>query len=401
MELVHFVAQSIVLVQGQPTSFMYIIESGVLNVYLLDGQGKEIVLDSVVAPNVVGEQSLITGSLCAASVRAMVDSDLWRLDRTCLDNVCEDDRRSFAKAKQAQYFRPAPQKESDKPRDEHEDLWLPLSVLMWFYQLAGIMLSTSSPLTYLDISAASFSVVSFLVNAKPSYQAASDVTTPSAASLGEIDAGYFQFCVSPSFSYSQMYFSNLMYYVLWAMLMALLVRERVWKLIRRVINRFYLGVAWVLEVTSGWFKQSCENGVYGFAKQLRRKLVLRQTADIDIRGPVILKWFLSCFSAMASLMMQGTACVRLEGLFDAADDLRWIYDGRVACFSDSGELPGRWQLASAFGVVVVLIAPAALWRLMLGIQRLDEHLRSPLQQTLLEAYSGAYFSNARHWTVVM
>jgi len=38
---------------------------------------------------------------------------------------------------------------------------------------------------------------------------------------------------------------------------------------------------------------------------------------------------------------------------------------------------------------------------MSGIQRLDERLRSPLQQTLLEAYSDPYFSNARHWMVVM
>jgi len=104
---------------------------------------------------------------------------------------------------------------------------------------------------------------------------------------------------------------------------------------------------------------------------------------------------------LVSLMMQGTACVRLEGLFDAADDLRWIYDGRVACFSDSGELPGRWQVASAIGVVVVLIAPAALWRTMLGIQRLDERLRSTFQQTVLDAYSDLFFSNAQHWMVVM
>jgi hypothetical protein len=398
MELVHIAASSTVLVQGQPTSFMYIIKSGVLNVFLHDGQGKEILLDSLGAPNVIGEQSLINGIACGASVRAIVDSDLWRLDRSCLDNVSEDDRRSFARAKQAKYARPAFEKESHRFRDEHADLWRPLSVLMWFYQLAGIMLSVSSPLSYLDGSAASFSVVSFLVNAKPSNQAASDVSTESASSLGAINTGSFQFCVSSSISYSQMYFATLLNYVAWGFLMAFLAQQRVWKLLRRMIICCILGAAWILEVMSGWLMPSSQNG---FAIELRRRLLHRRRIDIDIRGPVIMKWFVTCFSALASLMMQGTACVRLEGLFDAADDLRWIYDGRVACFSDSGELPGRWQIASAIGVVVVLIAPALLWRIMLGIQRLDERLRSPLKQSALEAYSGPYFSHARHWMVVM
>jgi hypothetical protein len=326
---------------------------------------------------------------------------LWRLDRNCLDDVSEDDRRSFAHAKQAECTKATVEKEFGRNRDKCNDLWRPLSVLMWFYQLAGIMLSVSSPLDYLDGSAASFSVVSFFVNAKPSYQAASGVSTQTASSLNSSDAGPFHFCVSASMSYSQMYFVNLMYYVSWALLMNLLVQKRVWGLVRRMIIRFILGVVWILNVSSGCLKRSTEPGSYGFANELRARLLRRQGFDVDIRGPIVLKWFVTCFSAVATLMMQGTACIRLYGLFDPADELRWIYDGRVACFSDSGELPGLWQVAPVIGVVLALIAPAVLWRIMLGIHELDERLRSTFQKTLLDAYSGLFFSNARHWMVVM
>jgi hypothetical protein len=399
MELVHFAAQSDVFVQGHPPSFMYIIETGILNVYLHDGKGRDVVTDSLVAPNSVGELSFINRTPCTASVRALVDSDLWRLDQNCLDNVAEDDKHSFVSARQAQYANAPQSNESFETRDMRDDLWQPLSVLMWFYQLAGIMLSVSSPLIYIDGSAASFSIVSFFVNAKPSYQAA-DVSTQRESYFNASDEGPFQFCVSSTFSYSQLYFATLMYYVLWALLMTLLVQKRVWMVIRKTIICFMLGLIYILDILSRC-KRSSKNGTISFVIQTRKQLLRRQDVEIDILGSVVLKWLITCFSAVASLMMQGTACVRLTGLFDATDELRWIYDGRVACFSDSGDLPGRWQVAPAIGVIFVLIAPALLWRAMLEIQRLDENLRSPFQQTLLEAYSGLYYSNARHWMVVM
>jgi hypothetical protein len=401
MELVHCAARSNILVQGQPTSCMYIIETGVLSAFLLDGTGQEILLTTVVAPNVLGEQSFITGSACGASVRALVDSDLWRLDRSCLDNVAEDDKVSFARAKQTQYAKPVLENKSAKNRDAHDYMWHPLSVLMWFYQLAGIMLSVSSPLKYIDGSTAVFGFVSFFVNAQSSFQSFSDATTNTALSFGASDTGPFQFCVNSSMSSSQMYFANLMYYVSWAFLMAILMQKRVWKFARMLIIRFILGIAWTLDVASGCFKRSPEHSTISFATKLREQALYRQTIEIEIRGPAILKWFVTCFSAVASLMMQGTACVRLNGLLDAADGLRWFYDGRVVCFSDSGEFSGLWQIVPAIGVALALIAPALLWRLMLGIQQLDKSLRSSFQETLLNAYSTPYCSHACHWMVVM
>ena len=97
-----------------------------------------------------------------------------------------------------------------------------------------------------------------------------------------------------------------------------------------------------------------------FATQ-RGQFAARQSIDIEIRGPVVLKWLVTCFSAVATLMMQGTACVRLDGLVDSNFFGNWIYDGRVSCFSNSGEAPGLWQVASVFGVALVIIAPAALY----------------------------------------
>jgi hypothetical protein len=183
--------------------------------------------------------------------------------------------------------------------------------------------------------------------------------------------------------------------------MLLLVHQRIWKFVRSMIIRTLINVAWLLDFGSGFFQVCFKYDTHSFTTKLRNRAFDRLNIDIDIRGPAILKWFVTCFSAVASLLMQGTACIRLSGLLDVSNEFRWIYDGRVACFSDSGELPGRWQVAAAIGVAVVLVAPFILWRMMLGIQRLDQTLRSPFQQILLEAYFGPYFSHACHWMVVM
>ena len=100
-------------------------------------------------------------------------------------------------------------------------------------------------------------------------------------------------------------------------------------------------------------------------------------------------------------MMQGTACFQLDGFPDAAGSRRWIYDGRVVCFSNEGEFPGLWQIASALGVAILFIAPALLWRIMIQVQQIDASARTPFQITLLDAYSGTHASNACHWKVVM
>jgi hypothetical protein len=82
-------------------------------------------------------------------------------------------------------------------------------------------------------------------------------------------------------------------------------------------------------------------------------------------------------------------------------ELRWLSDGRVACFSNDGEVQGRWQYAPAFGIVIALLLPAVLMHLMMRIEATDPDARSELQTIVLAAYSGPYKKEAFHWTVVM
>jgi hypothetical protein len=403
MELVYFPKKSMILIQGRPGLFMYIIETGVLNVSVLDGAGNENVVASLGAPNAVGELSLINGTNCNASIRAEVDSQLWRLDRSCLDQISEEEKSLFVKAKLAQYAKPAVKFDSQNAAgsDAEEELSSAFGVLMWFYQLAGIMLSVASPLDYLDGSAIAFSFVSFFVNSKPSSEAASDV------SKGVVDEerdeySAFKFCISSSFTMSQLYITTFMYYVVWLLLMVVLSRKLVWRILRNTIIRLSFGVAQFLDIISGYVKRwYTKNSNAPVMMTLQEQFTLRQNIDIDIRGPAFLKWFITCFSAAVALMMQGTACVRLNGFLDADDDLRWIYDGRVACFSDSGDFPGQWQIAPAWGVALFFLLPAALWKVTSRIQKMEKRLRTPFQETLWEAYSGPHSSNACHWMVVM
>ncbi len=414
MELVHFAAQSTILSQGSPGFFMYIVETGVVNVFVLNSNtGIESLVATLGASNVIGELSLIKDTNCGASVRAAVDSEMWRLDRSCLNNVAEEDKDSFVKAKQAQYAKTFQKSGSAVGSGAYQELSSAFGILMWFYQLSGIMLSVSSPLDYLDGSAIAFSIVSFFVNSKPSSEAASDVSTkvapsPSvqAAGIGQssveaADTGPFKFCVSASFTMSQLYITTFMYYVLWALLMAVMSQNRVWKFLRSAVIKFAFGFAVFLDYISGFVKTLFKKDAYVFAMTLREQFSLRHNIDIEIRGPVLLKWVITCFSALSSLAMQGTACYRLNGFLDAADDLRWIYDGRVACFADSGDFPGRWQIAAAFGVALFVLAPAVLWKVMSAIKRTEKRVRTPFQQTIWDAYSGLHSSNACHWMVVM
>ena len=270
-------------------------------------------------------------------------------------------------------------------------------VLMWFYQIVGIMLSVTSPLSYIDGSAVAYSIVSFFVNAKPSSESASDVATKSSPATKANDRdSSFQFCVDRSYTFSQLYVTTFGYYAVWAFLIAILLRRRAWRFLRGIIISSSIRLVQFSDRVSN-ISERCRFSASSSTRQ--QQISARQTVDIEIRGPVMLKWLISCFNAVAILLMQGTACFRLDGFPDAAGKLRWIYDGRVACFSNDGDFQGRWQIASAFGVAIVLAAPTFLWRMMVRTQSMVK--RTPFQDTLLQAYSGSHSSNARHWKVVL
>jgi hypothetical protein len=402
MEIVHVSATSTILSQGHSVNCMYIIEKGVLDVFAIDDVTERLVA-SLGSMSTVGEVALIDGAKCKYSVRARVDSELWRLDRSCLNYVAEEEKISFLQAKQAQHANPSVKYVSAASVDAALEQSSAFAILMWFYQLSGIMLSVSSPLDYLDGSAIAFSIVSFFVNSKPSSEATSDVSTKVApqTSLQAADSGPYKFCVSESFTMSQLYVTTFMYYVLWALLMVILSHKRVWRFMRSAVIKFTLGSVACLDFMSGMVKGGFKKDTAVFFATLREQFSSRQDTELEIRGPVLLKWAITCFSALSSLMMQGTACFRLNGFLDDTEHLRWIYDGRVACFSDSEDFPGRWQIASAFGVALCVLAPAVLWGAMSAIQQIATHERTPFQQTLWDAYSGHRPSNAYHWMVVM
>jgi hypothetical protein len=413
MELVHVDAKTTILVQGQSSMYMYVIKQGILDVFTIDASGKESLKNSLVAPAVVGELSCINGSNCSTSVRASMDSDLWKLDRSCFDAVPDEDKRSFVMQAHSKQFisnlknsmRPAVAEKIHVDQVVKEELGSDaFGVLMWFYQLAGIMLSVTSPLSYLDGSAVAYSVVSFFVNSKPSSDAAAELTSNTDATSStnsNTNSTKYQFCVDATFTVSQVHLTTVMYYVMWAFMMALLSHKRVWKSARNVFCEVIYRLAQLIELVTNWYRRLLDKKEIDFFTTQREKFAERQKVDIEIRGPVVLKWLITCFSAVATLMMQGTSCVSLDGLMNSNIVGHWIYDGRVACFSNAGAVSGLWQIASAFGVAAVLVAPAILLRTMQRIARLDKSLRTQLEDTLLQAYSGNYAPNASHWKVVM
>lgn len=157
-----------------------------------------------------------------------------------------------------------------------------------------------------------------------------------------------------------------------------LAQKKVWKIARKIVCSVICGIAQLFDVLVDSYQRvvhkSRPSGSFFATK--RDQFAARQSVDIEIRGLVVLKWLVTCFSAVAILMMQGTVCVRLDGLGDSNFGGNWIYDGRVSCFSNSGEVLGLWQVASVFGVALVIIAPAAFLRIMRQIAWTEKRFRT-------------------------
>jgi CRP/FNR family cyclic AMP-dependent transcriptional regulator len=67
---------TVVLHEGDTSNSLYVIHSGKLKVFLADEQGREIVLNIVVAGDYFGEMALIDNEVRSASVMTMEDSQL-------------------------------------------------------------------------------------------------------------------------------------------------------------------------------------------------------------------------------------------------------------------------------------------------------------------------------------
>jgi hypothetical protein len=122
----------------------------------------------------------------------------------------------------------------------------------------------------------------------------------------------------------------------------------------------------------------------------------------EVRGKAWLDWGISAYSAILSLLVQCTTCVRVEGLqTDASSDIRWFYDGRVVCFSDSGEQPGHWQFWALGGVVCMALVPLALALYMQNALKKAEEDQNVFDKSALPYYAGQFVDGSKHWFATM
>jgi CRP/FNR family transcriptional regulator, cyclic AMP receptor protein len=81
MDLMRYQSGQIVFEYGDPGHALFIVRSGEVEIYIQNNQGDKIVLEVSRPGDVFGEISLLDGGPRTASVVAMVETELLRLDR--------------------------------------------------------------------------------------------------------------------------------------------------------------------------------------------------------------------------------------------------------------------------------------------------------------------------------
>lgn len=82
MDLLHYSAGQTIFNYGDPGNAMYIIRSGEVEIYVKNNQGEKIVLETSQSGDIFGEVSLLDGGARTATVVALNEVSLLRLDRT-------------------------------------------------------------------------------------------------------------------------------------------------------------------------------------------------------------------------------------------------------------------------------------------------------------------------------
>jgi CRP-like cAMP-binding protein len=384
-----FAPNTTALSQGLFSDHMFVIREGVFDVFLKPAEGLERKVGELRAPQYFGEMSFLGNIPCLATVRAASHCKVWKINRSCLNDINDAAVWSFLDKRSQEYTSGIHQIRT--VRSAKTSLYESFDVLLWFYQLAGIMLTMSSPFDYLDGSAVAYSIVSFILNTRPSTDS---VSSMSSAAMGETSIGLdalskkFAFCFFEDSNAAHIFAATFMYYICWALLISFLSRGRSWSHVRQII--VFLLKSLVRPFTN--FERARDYSAF---------LDERLASVIQIQGAVLLRWCITCFSAISILMLQGTQCVLIRGIGAPGGDLRWLYDGRVACFSDEGQVSGTWQIGSAIGVVISLLAPALLMVAMMRIVAVEPDARPELYSISLTAYSSPFVEGAFHWTVVM
>lgn len=149
------------------------------------------------APQYFGELSFLGNTPCSATVRAATKCLAWKIDKSCTDEIDDATIRLFIAKRSREYSGGA--HTMRKALHKKISLYESFDVLLWFYQLAGIMLTMSSPFDYLDGSSVAYSIVSFVLNTRPSTDS---VATMHSAALGDSSLSFealsnkFAFCFS-------------------------------------------------------------------------------------------------------------------------------------------------------------------------------------------------------------
>lgn len=81
VKVVRFIKDSTIFKEGDEGTCMYIVLSGKVDIYNLDSNGNDIVLQTLTPPEIIGEMSLLDGLGRSAYARATEDTVLFQLDR--------------------------------------------------------------------------------------------------------------------------------------------------------------------------------------------------------------------------------------------------------------------------------------------------------------------------------
>jgi hypothetical protein len=73
----------------------------------------------------------------------------------------------------------------------------------------------------------------------------------------------------------------------------------------------------------------------------------------------------------------------------------------MACFSDSGEMAGRWQIAALAAVVALTIIPLCLAIYMQRAVSKPEALRNVFDVSAMPSYFEEFNNANRHWFTVL
>ena len=325
-------------------------------------------------------------------------------------------------------------------------------VLMWYYQLTGLLLTMPNPMALFDSGAFFTSILGLVFGTMPVSQA--------------IELPNLVFCTKAGSTHLDVLIGNLLFYAMWAIMMIVLTFKRAWLPVFRVVQSFseatagfwdnydaacealeawgnlgkmlavFVALQWTLQTAlagitlatmaaavRGIFNLSCAK-VLSFFRAVAAGIVLIVTCGMccrkhndeqvdakkkpraqpaEVRGKAWLDWGISAYSAILSLLVQCTTCVNVEGFQSdtASSVIRWFYDGRVVCFSDSGEQPGFWQFWALGGVIFMALVPLVLAIYMHIAMKKSEGDQNVFDRSALPYYAGQFASGSKHWFATM